>query len=406
MSRRLNSQNTNNLLILACAGAGKTRHIVEKIKEARSSQWNRKDKKILVTTFTNYNTDQIISRCISSNNGKIFEGLEVKTWSAFLLNDCIKPFSKSFEGEKNGRFFYVNGIIEKNGKNGGIKESFHNNKSGKRIDVEYADIRKYITEGGNVYTNKISQFAFNINKKINELVIKRLEKLYSHIYIDEVQDMCGYDLDLIKLLWDSSIEIISVGDLRQGVFTTHKSNKYPGMNIKDYILKKKIKNFSEDSGSLKYSHRNCQEICDYSSAVFPKYERSEKCKCGKEECLIPKDVKTGVFQINSGEVEKFLTENPDFVQLGDRILEKKIRVEFPYYNFGKSKGLEFNNVLIFLTGPMIKHLNSNKDLVESSKADLYVAITRARYSVVLVSDKKIKNIKDFYLDSNLMSFIK
>lgn len=31
------------------------------------------------------------------------------------------------------------------------------------------------------------------------LIINRLSRIYSHIFIDEVQDLAGYDLELIKL---------------------------------------------------------------------------------------------------------------------------------------------------------------------------------------------------------------
>jgi superfamily I DNA/RNA helicase len=43
------------------------------------------------------------------------------------------------------------------------------------------------------------------NEKSGGAVIHRLENIYNYIYIDEVQDLSGYDLDLIELLFRSKI---------------------------------------------------------------------------------------------------------------------------------------------------------------------------------------------------------
>lgn len=51
------------------------------------------------------------------------------------------------------------------------------------------------------------------------------------------------------------------------------------------------------------------------------------------------------------------------------------------------KGLSFDRVLIYPTGPIVKWLKDNKaDLAPTSRSKFYVAITRARYSVGIVHD--------------------
>jgi superfamily I DNA/RNA helicase len=57
-------------------------------------------------------------------------------------------------------------------------------------------------------------------------------------------------------------------------------------------------------------------------------------------------------------------------------------------NFGESKGLEANHVFIYPTGDMLKWLNGSKvELKFKTKAQLYVALTRAFFSVgILVED--------------------
>ena len=60
--------NKNDKLYIACAGAGKTTKIV---KEA----WEIKDKKILITTFTNENEENIKKKFYKISNGYIPENI-------------------------------------------------------------------------------------------------------------------------------------------------------------------------------------------------------------------------------------------------------------------------------------------------------------------------------------------
>lgn len=58
-------------------------------------------------------------------------------------------------------------------------------------------------------------------------------------------------------------------------------------------------------------------------------------------------------------------------------------------NMGNSKGLEFGNVLVYLTNDMASWLkDKNSTLAEEARAKLYVAITRARNNLGFVLPKK------------------
>lgn len=57
------------------------------------------------------------------------------------------------------------------------------------------------------------------------------------------------------------------------------------------------------------------------------------------------------------------------------------------YNFGESKGKTFDRVIIYPTDDMEKWVYKNATvLTYSTRAKFYVAITRARYSVAIISD--------------------
>lgn len=87
--------------------------------------------------------------------------------------------------------------------------------------------------------------------------------------------------------------------------------------------------------------------------------------------------------IDEADIETYL-QKFNAIQLREN-KRTAINAEYPYYNFGESKGLEFQRVLIYPTKPMWDWIvNKNSLLKEQSKARLYVAVTRARDSVVFV----------------------
>ena len=83
------------------------------------------------------------------------------------------------------------------------------------------------------------------------------------------------------------------------------------------------------------------------------------------------------------------------VQLRDSRLVK-VDEKHRAYNFGQSKGMTCDRVLIYPTRPMVMWLKDHDiELKPTSRADLYVAVTRARFSVAfLVSDEVCEEIHD------------
>ncbi|WP_424769430.1 UvrD-helicase domain-containing protein [Paenibacillus sp. sgz302251] len=53
-----------------------------------------------------------------------------------------------------------------------------------------------------------------------------MSKIFSHIFIDKIQDLAGYDLEIVKLLLKSRSNILFVGDPRQVTYLTHIERKY------------------------------------------------------------------------------------------------------------------------------------------------------------------------------------
>lgn len=248
----------------------------------------------------------------------------------------------------------------------------------------------YFSPDGRIYSDKVSKFVCRCNERSKGAVIKRLTQIYSHIFIDEVQDLAGYDLELIKLLMAANLEIFLVGDPRQVTYLTHnpkKYTKYRDGKIKDFIsaeLSTKI--FCEiDETTLATSHRNNQEICDLASKLHPDLPPSNSCEC--PSCLKLRDVSNrGIYLVHPDDVEDYLRDKSAIQLRWDRRVETSISTKA--YNFGNSKGMGFDHVLIYPTDNMKNWIfDTNVDLNAVTRAKLYVAITRARHSVAFVCDK-------------------
>ena len=78
--------------------------------------------------------------------------------------------------------------------------------------------------------------------------------MFDKIFIDEVQDMVGYDLEIIKQFAELGNNLVIVGDPRQNIYNTHcdsKYDKYSNGRIDEFITNEcKGFNFDIDNNSL------------------------------------------------------------------------------------------------------------------------------------------------------------
>lgn len=359
-----------NSFIISAAGSGKTTLL---IKEALSIE----DANVLITTFTETNEkeirDKILKKkkCIPSN-------ITVQTWFSFLLQHCVRPYQGAMISDlfsKKIGFYLIEG-------KSGLR--YYDKKSGRPIYWGERDSNEfYFTKDLKIYSDKISKFAYECNKKVGNEVINRLTRIYPYILIDEVQDLAGWDLELLKLFFQSSSRILMVGDPRQSTYSTNDSSKhkqYRGGGISNFIADKCGKGICAiDTKTLNKSHRNNRQICEFSSKLYPEYAQCEPCDC--QECRESIPDHQGVFLVKEADVKRYRERfNPIILRYNNS--------KSPDFNFGASKGLTFEKVLIYPTEKIKEYLKSG-DLarIETIKAKFYVAITRARHSVGIVCDE-------------------
>lgn len=372
----------SNKLIIAAAGSGKTTYIVEHALKVKQS-------KVLITTFTEANSKEIIKKFIEFN-GAVPSNIMIQTWFSFLLQHGVRPYQGVLTECR------INGILLVNS-----KSAIRYYSKGKPICFPEDDIdRHYFDTQYRLYTDKLSKFAFRCNERTYGDVIKRISKIYQYIFIDEIQDMAGYDLDLIKCLMQNADNILMVGDPRQVTYHTHdeqKNKAYVNGAIDKYIQEKCKKISCEiDRSSLKNSYRNNDKICIFANSIFPEYEA---CK-SKNDKTSDHD---GVFLVKSSDIDAYLKKFRP-MQLRDRI-STPVNLNYPAINFGESKGLTYSRVLIYPTKPMTDWIrNHSKSLKDQSKSKFYVAVTRAIFSTAIVFDYRdnetIEDCKKYNLTSN------
>lgn len=357
-----------NKLVIAAAGSGKTTFL---IKEAIKIQ----NQRVLITTYTEANELEIKKKFFELN-GYIPENIHIQTWFSFLLQHGVKPYqSVILEGN-------VKGLLLVNQKSG-----FH--YKGK-FPVYYPDSKPekyYFNDGMQIYSDKIAKFVFKANEVTEGLVIDRLSRIYPNIFIDEVQDLAGFDLELVKLILKSNSNLLMVGDPRQVTYHTHeeaKYKKYDDGNIEQFIIEQcKKEKIVIDKETLNTTYRNGKEICDFANRIYTEFTPCnyiEGDSTGHD----------GMFFIEPTDVDEYLKKY-SAMQLRENI-SVKVNNNYKVMNFGESKGLSFDRVLIYPTKPMLDWiLDHTKTLPSKSRSKFYVAITRARYSVAIVFENK-KNI--------------
>lgn len=363
-----------NNLIIAAAGSGKTTLIVDTALSIEKSN-------ILILTYTNANETEIKKK-ILENTDKIPANIKTQTWFTFLLQHGVKPYQGSFNQT----------LFEK--KIMGMQ--FVEGKSGVRGHNKYGytywgieDFEKYFFNPSNqIYSDKLSKFVILANDSASGKIIQRLENIYTHIFIDEIQDLAGYDLEFLKLLFKSKISVMLVGDPRQVTYLTHHAAKYPKYQdgkIKEFVLAECKKcEVNIDEMTLSVSHRNNQAICNFSSLLYPKLGASKACGC--EKCRKANVLHTGIWVVKEEHLESYKNYFPEVISL------KNKNSIAPEWNYGKSKGLGFDRVLIYPTEPIRKYLQDGmltkivKDKVVDAFeiAKFYVAITRAKHSVGII----------------------
>ncbi len=362
-----------NRLVIAAAGSGKTTYLVEQALKVR-------DQRVLITTYTESNEAEIRQKFFELV-GHVPANVVIMTWFSLLISHGVLPFQGCVFD------FPVRGMLLVQAQSA-IR---YTNSFGVGVPWPEDDIAHHFFDGqGRVFSDKLSKLVIRCNEKSGGAVIDRLSRVFPHVFVDEVQDLAGYDLDILEALARSPVRLLMVGDPRQVTYLTHNERrfaKYADGGIADFLrtLPQKLK-IEIDESSLNRSHRNSAVICAVSSRLFPALAATQACDCTSCRQLPPPH--TGVFLLRKADYAEYLAAVRP-MQLRDKITSSGVDPGSPVMNFGESKGRGFDHVVIIPTGPMQKWLvDPETQLAAQSRARLYVALTRARHSVAIAMDWK------------------
>jgi superfamily I DNA/RNA helicase len=374
-----------NTLCIAGAGSGKTHKIItESIAEIERGG------KVLVVTYTTSNQNELRNR-FKELYGKFSSRFVVKGLFSFYLEDMVRPYQRALFQRRINEIFF-------NDRNPHLppKSKFPYPGRQEQLGDKSYNPRHFLTAcETKVHTGFLAKLVARIAKSTKSSGAVRLAEIYSRVYFDEVQDLVGWDYDVLKVLSKTMKSPVScVGDFRQTVYETSFGHKKP------QTAQEKIAAFI-DMGfaleSLPLNRRCIQAICNIADEVHK--GAYEQTKSGVEDVPAEFAHHIGAFIVKHSDVATYVaTYDPIVlrwqVNSGKRILPEGVRC----YTFGSSKGLGFDRIMI-LPAESQEHfiLDDNPvflSTAETSQNKMYVAITRARYSIgFIVKDEQAEGLR-------------
>ncbi len=343
-----------NQVTLAVAGSRKTQSIVD------ACAGGAPDVRRLVLTYTQNGQAELEGRLRQACSPGAVP--EVMGWFTFLLRHCIHPYLPlKFPGQ------ILRGL----------------NFDGEPMGGKFAKgAARFFDADGRAYRLHLSKLAYDVSVVSNGAVIDRISRIYDEIHIDEVQDLTGCDLRIVEQLMKApGIDVHMVGDIRQSVFDTNPRDpnlkQFRGVKMLDWFELHRTSGLLEIYRNQETWRAN-QEIASFSDTLFPA-ELGFEPTTSKQTEITGHD---GVFAITETDVVAYTKQfNPQ--ALRESIATART-VELPFQNFGKVKGLTFDRVVIYPTKPITTFLTKGTALALKTACGLYVAVTRAKYSVAFV----------------------
>lgn len=368
-------------LLIASAGAGKTHKIAEECCQLADD-----NNRVLVVTYTENNQKEITSKYKSMGitNPK---NIVVKGWYTFLLEDLIRPYQATIFAKRID-------AINFNSHNPHLRGGRTIPGTAEKIGQQF-NPRHFLTAcNTKAHTEFLSKLATRVCVVNDRKPIERLESIYQQIFIDEVQDLAGWDFDVLKALVRMNTPITCVGDFRQTIYSTTSNPKQPSSNQQKLNAFTKLRFEIEN---MAISRRCIQAICDFADTIHhgDDYVPTQSLV---ENTPLEFQAHQGVFIVPRSRLREYLnTYSP--VILRNSVVSARELNDIPVkkVNFGVSKGLGFDRTLIIPTPNILRFLCGNQNAFDNggtdkAKNNFYVACTRSRYSLAfLVEDRLIPN---------------
>ena len=348
-----------NSVILAVAGGRKTQSIVS------ACQSCPEDRRILVLGYTTASQDELTARIRAA--GVRGRRVEVMGWFSFLLQHLVRPYLPRLFGGRR--------------------------LTGLNFDGDpgrYATGAPRFLDGDDrAYKLHLAKLAFDVMTASDGSAIDRLEHIYDEIYIDEVQDLGGWDLDLVETLLRSKLKITIVGDMRQALLATNnrdpKNPQYRREKIFTWFQLMEQKQLLEITHAPT-TYRSNQTIATLSDSIFDPTLGYQPTVSASTET----HAHTGVFTVRESDAIEYAQSHDALCIRHSKAVAKNLAL--PFTTFGVAKGRTVDHVLIYPTEKALTFLVSGAPLEGSAACALYIGVTRAKHSVAFITDEQLPNL--------------
>lgn len=381
--------NERFLFLLAGAGSGKTRVIVERIKYLINSGVDPND--ILAITFTRKAAHEMKSRvhhenvCIHTFHQlaylsiKAYENKDIQ-----LLEEDHLPFHKK-------------DILEVSK----YKNSYFKTSKPKIYDA----YQRHLQQNAYVDFDDLLIIYYKLVKQ------HKVIPNYRYIFVDEFQDTNLLQYMLLKVLIHKETSVFAVGDPDQSIYQFRGANRL--------IIDQYIKEFHAKLYTLKMNYRSNQTIIHHANRIIMRNNRKHP------KILVPMNTQTSlvyhsIFQNDVTEastiiklIQYFISQkiNPEEIAVLYRnhyraytlkMMLKEQRIDYQIdqenVSFGqgiqlltihKAKGLEFDCVIIMglEQGVLPSRLDNRQIICDEERRLMFVAITRARHYLCMTTIK-------------------
>lgn len=337
-------------LILAVAGAGKTTEIINNIK---------KDDKTLIITYTENNYNILKNNIIKKFKG-IPDNIKIYTYFTFLYRFCFLPLKKGFKVK-------------------GLDFNSNPNKYIKAKDINYY----YNRVSKKMYHNRLAKICSDY---FIDDIIKRIERYFNYIYIDEIQDFASHDFNLLLNLIKTNCNILLVGDFYQHTFDTSRDGNVNSNLYNDYDnyinkIKNSDSNIKVDTVNFLKSKRCSKQVCEF----ITEYLKIKIESYNNHDSIIREiDDENAIEKIaNDDNIVKLFYQNSKKYDMKNKD------------NWGNSKGNTYINTCVVLNKNSYEKYKKHKlnELPSSTKNKLYVALSRATNDVYIINEKYLDKYK-------------
>ena len=462
--KRVILDNSKNIMVIAGAGAGKTTVITAKVKYLIEIK-KIKPENILIISFTNKAIEELKQRInedfnlnvdISTFHSFAFNIVKNAENHKEIIVDnkkiLTKLIKKNSETKKIMKYISKNRIYKKEEKRyNSPKEYFINftvenfnlfRMKDLNIKIEDRRICKYVSYLSNILP-KYKQYLKEKQKiDFEDMIIRAIDLVsknnlaYEYIIIDEFQDISLNRYLLIKKITEiTDVKTMVVGDDWQAIYS------FAGSDNNLFL------NYSKDMDAKIYkitkTYRNSQELIDIVGNFVMRNERQIKKNLFSDKKInnpiviyrIKRDIEKvlcyiideiiGEYGLNKnililGRYKKDIDKvigNEFSINHENIIYRKEKQLRITYLTIHSSKGLGYDNVILIMPNskvygfpnnknedPIRKFLLPNEEKIMEERRLFYVALTRTKNKVYIVSNKKneSKFVKEIIKEKNVV----